>query len=135
MSVEIEFPIEFIVEGVPVSLQAKRAKTRENWVKRVRAAAAAQLPDNHFATEHPIEVTIFNFSDAKIETDLDNVIKPIRDALSGCIYIDDSQVEELVVQRFEPGRPIVLQDPSETLLEARGMMGPRVYIKIEQAGG
>ena len=32
--------------------------------------------------------------------DLDNRVKPILDALSGPVYIDDRQVDRLVVQRF-----------------------------------
>lgn len=135
MSVEIEFPIDFVVEGVPVSIQAKkRAKRKEAWISRIRAAAVAKLPQNHFAAEHPVEVTIFFFSDTEIGRDLDNVIKPILDALSGCVYIDDRQVEKLVIQRFERSRPIILKDPSETLAEAGEMEGPRVYIKVGEAG-
>jgi hypothetical protein len=47
MSVEIEFPLEFIVEGVPVSIQAKkRAKRKEEWISGVRSSAIATLPEN-----------------------------------------------------------------------------------------
>jgi crossover junction endodeoxyribonuclease RusA len=79
-------------------------------------------------------VTIFFFSDTEIGRDLDNVIKPILDALSGCVYIDDRQVEKLIIQRFEYGRLLILRDPSETLAEVREMDGPRIYIKVAKAG-
>lgn len=71
MNVEIQFPIEVIVEGT--SLQTKRAKTRENWMKRIRLAAGERLPQNHFSTDRPVEVTIFYFSDTKAEGDLDSI--------------------------------------------------------------
>jgi len=134
MSVEIEFPFEFIVEGVPVSLQAKRAKTRENWMNRIRVAARECLPPNHFATDHPMEVTIYYFSDTKAGGDLDNLIKPILDSLEGCIYIDDSQVERILIQRFEPCHIDVFEQVTEKLAEAREMGGQRVYIRIDESG-
>jgi hypothetical protein len=56
MSVEIEFPIEFMVPGVPLSLQASAA-SRENWKERIRIVARQLLPEGHFAAEGPMKVT------------------------------------------------------------------------------
>lgn len=38
-----------------------------------------------------MSVTIFYFPDGKMDGDIDNIIKPILDAMSAHIYIDDSQ--------------------------------------------
>jgi len=35
MSVEVEFPLEFLVAGTPVSLQAKRRESVDQWKARV----------------------------------------------------------------------------------------------------
>ncbi len=39
-----------------------------------------------------------------MQGDVDNIVKPILDALSKHIYNDDGQVERIWVQKFEPGR-------------------------------
>jgi hypothetical protein len=51
MSVEISFPLEFIVRGAPVSLQATRPKSKEAWKQRVKQASYEALPEGHFSTE------------------------------------------------------------------------------------
>ena len=47
---EIEFPIEFLVKGTPVSLQAKRPESREEWKVRVKTASTSVIPQPHFAS-------------------------------------------------------------------------------------
>lgn len=34
--------------------------------------------------------------------DIDNIVKPIMDALIGVIYLDDQTVERITAQKFEP---------------------------------
>jgi hypothetical protein len=51
MSIEIEFPVEFVVAGTPASLQTKRAQTRTAWRDRVRVASLMALPEGHFAAD------------------------------------------------------------------------------------
>ena len=76
-------------------------------------------------------VTIYYFTDAKMEGDIDNIIKPIVDSLNKIVYIDDSQVERIVVQKFEPGRLFSFQSPTPILSDALGETGPRVYLQID----
>ena len=66
-----------------------------------------------------------------MEGDLDNIVKPILDALSGLIYVDDAQVERILVQKFEPGRIATFSEPSAKLAEAVAKSGPRLYIKVD----
>ena len=130
MSVAIEFPVEVVVAGVPLSLPA-RARSKEAWKERIRAAAKKELPDGHFAAEEPIGVIIYYFSDAPANFDIDNIVKPIFDSLSGFIYLDDKQVERLVAQKFEPGRLFTFSSPSPKLADALDQTGPRVYLQID----
>src|SRR2546423_5151857 len=129
MSVEIQFPIEIVLKGVPLSLQAS-ARSRERWKKRLRDAAGAELPVPHFAAQEPIKVTIYYFPDAPMEGDIDNIVKPILDSLSRFVYVDDVQVERLWVQKFEPGRLFTFRDPSPSLATAIDTDGPRVYLQV-----
>ena len=128
--VEISFPLEFWLEGVPVSLQAS-ARSKEFWKGRVSAAAENALAKGHGATHGPVGVTIYYFPDARMEGDLDNILKPILDALGQVVYVDDQQVERIVVQKFEPGGASGFVDPSSVLIEAMEAAGPRVYLRID----
>jgi hypothetical protein len=47
------------------------------------------------------------------------------------VYVDDQQVERIVVQKFEPGRTFSFVDPSPRLLEAVEAAGPRTYVRID----
>lgn len=130
MSVEIEFPLEVVVQGVPLSLQAS-AQSRERWKERIRTVAQAELPEVHFAVEAPIKVTIYYFAAAPMQGDIDNIVKPILDSLGGFVYVDDVQVERVWVQKFEPGRLFTFKDPSPRLATALDTEGPRVYLHVD----
>ncbi len=99
---EIVFPIEFVVDGAPVSLQAKSPRSRNVWKDQVKAASKAVLPDGHWASRDRIAVTLFYFPAGPVQGDVDNIVKLILDALGRHIYADDAQVERVVVQKFEP---------------------------------
>lgn len=130
MSVEIEFPVEVMVPGVPLSLQAS-TRSKEEWKERIRAAARKELPEGHFAYEAPMKVTIYYFSDAPASVDIDNIVKPIFDSLNRFIYLDDKQVERLVVQKVEAGRLFTFTSPSPRLAETIETEGPRVYLQVD----
>jgi len=130
MSVEIDFPLEFIVPGTPVSLQATRAKSKEAWKQRVKDASYSVLPDGHFSTDGPVSVTLFYFPDTEMQGDIDNIVKPILDALSRHIYNDDKQVERVWVQKFEPGRIFQFTRPTEVLYEALTGEKPLLFVRL-----
>ena len=124
-------PLEFVVYGTAVSHQAKRPASRERWRGMVRDAAREELPDVHFAVEEPVAVTIYFFPQAEMQADIDNCAKPILDAMGSFVYIDDKQVERIVMQKFEPERPMEVRDePTPFLATALGAVVPVVYIKV-----
>lgn len=130
MSVEIHFPFEFIVEGTPVSLQATRRESIDRWKARIRDVSRPRLPEGHFATDAPLAVTLFYFPAAEMQGDIDNIVKPILDALSRHIYMDDRQVQRIVVQKFEPGRIFEFGSPGATLQDALNRPKPVLYIRL-----
>lgn len=127
---EIQFPIEFIVPGTPVSLQAARPATKEEWRRQVREASLAALPKPHFASGERVAVAIYNLPAGPMQGDLDNIVKLIIDALSRHIYIDDSQVERIVVHKLEPSRPFEFAAPTDVFAKALGAKRPVVYIRV-----
>ena len=90
MSVEIEFPLEFVVAGTPVSLQTKRRESLDEWKVRVVEASRTVLPEGYFATDDPLAITLYYFPDYETQGDIDNIVKPILDALGRHIYVDRS---------------------------------------------
>lgn len=55
--------------------------------------------------------------------------------MSRCVYVDDEQIERLVLQRFEPGRPVPVTDVTATLEVALESREPVIYVRIEAATG
>jgi crossover junction endodeoxyribonuclease RusA len=127
---EPEFPIEFLVEGTPVSLQTKRPEARNEWQARVKDASRAVLPEGHWATRGRVAATLFYFPNTAMQGDIDNIVKPILDALGRHIYLDDSQVERVVVQKFEPGNVFPFIAPTTTLEEALNRPKPLLYVRL-----
>jgi crossover junction endodeoxyribonuclease RusA len=77
MSVEIEFPLEFLVAGTPVSHQAKRRDSVDQWKARVIDASRSSLPQGHFATGNPVAAILFYFPAAEMAGDIDNIERSI----------------------------------------------------------
>jgi len=127
---ELAFPIEFLVAGIPVSAGATRPKSRTEWKARVKAASTVVLPDGHWASKGRMAVTLYYFPTAPMQGDVDNIIKLVLDALSRHIYVDDSQVERIVVQKFEPGNGFGFRSPSTTLGEALDREEPVLYVRV-----
>lgn len=127
---EIEFPLEFLVAGTPVSLSAKRRESVDQWKALVIDATRAVLPEGHFATEGPVAATLFYFPVAEMAGDIDNIVKPVLDALGRHIYLDDKQVHRVLVQKFEPGNIFGFGAPSPTLQDALDRAKPVLYVRL-----
>jgi crossover junction endodeoxyribonuclease RusA len=130
MSVEIQFPLEFVVDGTPVSLQAKRRASIDQWKSRIIEASRAVLPEGHFATEAPLAITLFYFPADSMEGDLDNIVKFILDALDKHIYLNDRQIHRILVQKFEPENVFDFASPSSTLKDALNKPKPMLYVRL-----
>lgn len=128
--IDIQFPLEFLIKGTPVSLQADRKKSRENWASRVRRSCKTVLPRSHLLTDSRLSVTIYYFPSDRMQGDIDNIVKPILDALTNLVYFDDHQIDRVVVQRFEPDRILGFQRPSVVLSRALEGERPVTYMKI-----
>jgi crossover junction endodeoxyribonuclease RusA len=127
---EIVFPIEFVVDGTPVSSQAKRPESRKEWKDRVKTASRSTLPEGHWASADRIAVTLFYFPAARGQGDVDNIVKLVLDALCKHIYMDDAQVERVVVQKFEPGNVFPFSSPSSGLETALSRAKPVLYVRL-----
>lgn len=124
-----DLPIEFIIRGTAISLQASGA-SREAWKATVKAAGAGVVPPGSWALTDRVAVTIYYFPEGEMVGDVDNIVKPILDAMCQFIYVDDHQVERVVVQKFEPDRIFTFSAPSPALVDALAAEGSVVYIRV-----
>jgi hypothetical protein len=127
---EIAFPIEFSVPGTPVSFQAKSAAAKLAWKDRVRAASLSALPQPHFASGKRMSVVLYYLPQDRVEGDVDNIVKLVLDAMSAHIYLDDAQVERVVVQKFEPGNLFQFSNPSAGLVAALTGEKSVLYVRV-----
>ncbi len=66
-----------------------------------------------------------------MEGDIDNIVKPIMDALIGIAYPDDRFVERIVAQKFEPDTDWAFASPSDQLAAALDKPVPVVYVRVD----
>ena len=76
-------PFEFTTKGPPISLQAKSA-SRNRWKAAVSTAANAVIVHGAVPTTDEVAISITYYYDGDTP-DVDNIIKPIQDALIGII--------------------------------------------------
>lgn len=81
--------------------------------------------------ERPLALSIYYFTAAPMEGDVDNIVKPIMDALIGTAYQDDAVIERVVVQKFEPDFYWAFEEPSGMLSAALDTDAPVVYVRVD----
>jgi crossover junction endodeoxyribonuclease RusA len=93
--------VEFVVLGTPSTAQTgrARAKRRAAWKEKVAAAARArwQAAPLGFGVEASVVIVYFHVD--RVVADVDSIIKPILDALTGVVYMDDKQVVQVTARR------------------------------------
>lgn len=92
------FPFEFIIDGPPVSQQARRRDRLRLWKAIVRHEAEKEWPAGEPPFDGVAVLKVTYFYDA-VSVDVDNIVKPIQDALVGLVYIDDSQVSDMICRK------------------------------------
>ncbi|MDH4412675.1 MAG: RusA family crossover junction endodeoxyribonuclease [Rhizobium sp.] len=135
---DILFPFDFFVLGTPLSLQARSTSLRR-WKDTVAQAAAARIRERDIQTfllPSSLAITIYCFPIAPMGGDIDNIVKPILDALIGVVYLDDRMIEMVTVQKFEPEVAWEISSQSQQLaltldhLSASEASTPVVYVHI-----
>jgi Holliday junction resolvase RusA-like endonuclease len=130
---EALYPLEILMERVPLSLKAK-PDSRKRWMGEVANAARERQRETYelgFLDHRPLAATIYYFPSAPMEGDIDNIVKPIMDSLKGVAYLDDKVVERVIVQKFEPEGGWEFSGPSDRLAAALDRSPPVVYVRID----
>lgn len=124
-------PFELVMAGAPVSNQTRRGQRRRDWVRELQQAARQE-----WGTEPPhartVAVTITYFYDGH-SPDVDNIPKPILDALKGIVYDDDRRVSDLLCRKRELSGDLLVRNPSEAVLDSLGDGEPFLHIGVAEA--
>lgn len=67
------------------------------------------------ATEY-VQIKVTYFYEA-VSMDVDNIVKPIQDALVGLVYVDDEQVTDIVVRKRHINNAFTSEHMSPVLIE------------------
>jgi len=122
------FPFEFVIAGPPLSLQTRNRQRYQAWKDAVRGAAAARWPATLAPTSESVKIRITYYYDRN-SPDVDNIIKPIQDALNGLIYVDDRQVIETTSRRRRRDRSFRISVMSPVL--AAGIEQDVEFLHVE----
>ena len=125
-------PFEFTVDGPPVSQQARRRERIRQWISEVRAAAHQRWPSEELPTTRPITLTIIYLFDS-VSADVDNIIKPIADALKNMVYVDDEQLTDVICRKRDLNGDIRIENPSRLLAERLTYGNEFLYVMVEEA--
>ncbi len=123
--------IHLIVPGTPVSCQSKRESLRR-WKEKVAAVARAHVSRPQSGNDLAIAITYFFRVPPRCDTD--NLSKPICDALSKIVYLDDRQIAERLARRVSLNGPFFLSGMPPQLALALCVGDEFVHIKILKAG-
>ena len=125
-------PFEFVVNGPPVSAQARRRLRVHNWVETVRQEAMNYWPTGEAPVAGAILVEIVYLYEGT-GMDVDNIIKPIQDALKGLVYRDDEQATDLVSRKRSLDLDLRVSDPSDVLAEGFDRGREFSYVVVREA--
>jgi len=123
-------PFEFTIPGPPVSAQTKNRQRLQQWKQDVRAAAQAQVPVGSQLTDAQVQVAITYYYEGDTP-DVDNIIKPIQDALVGVVVIDDDQVHQTKSWKRALNGSYQIKGASGVLLLAFAAGSQFLHIRVE----
>lgn len=89
---------------VPKSVQADKI---EKYKQSLRNAAKREFTDAPTG-DTPLYVRIIWFARKKGGPDVDNIVKPILDALDGVVYRSDSQIGQCLSTRIDLSKPYTI---------------------------
>lgn len=86
----------------------------------------------HLSADGPVCITLVYLYD-EVALDVDNIVKPIQDALTGLAFSDDSMVTDVVIRRRPLGGTFDLSRASPALIEGFEFGGEFVYVHVADA--
>ena len=129
-------PFEFVVFDRPRSQGSSNAQRGGPWQTKVKNAAAARWgtqPPVADALAVSIAYLSVNFQPGGSHPDIDNIAKPIVDALEGLIYINDAAVTDVLCRRRDLYGDLQILHPSQLLLVSAMRNVEFVHVIVDNA--
>ncbi|HQU43195.1 MAG TPA: RusA family crossover junction endodeoxyribonuclease [Pirellulales bacterium] len=127
--------LEFVVLGPPISNQQSKIpgkKKLEAWRARVAGEAQIQWPRPLLMGE--LKAIIINFfAGDRPSVDVDNMSKPILDAMQAVVYHDDRQIRQAELIHSRIGAPYSVVGTSQVILNALHAGQQFVYVRVENS--
>ena len=127
-------PFEFVIDGPPISQQARRRERVRQWRDEVRRVAEQYWPAGELPATGPIMLSIAYFYE-NASMDIDNIPKPIADALKELVYLDDEQLTDVLCHKRNLTNSLRIENPSGALGEGIDRGHEFLYIVVEEAPG
>jgi crossover junction endodeoxyribonuclease RusA len=125
-------PFEFLIRSRPVSQQTRRRERLREWKEFVRREATRYWSSTHVPANGPVCITlVYMYDEAAL--DVDNIIKPIQDALVGLAFPDDSLVTDVISRRRQLRGTFDLSRVSPVLIEGFAYGDEFVYVHVSDA--
>jgi endodeoxyribonuclease RusA len=123
---------EFVVSRRAVSAQTGKRVNYQVWKKLVRVEAERRWAGEVFPPTAGLRLTVVAlcYTDT---VDVDNLIKPIQDALVGLVYATDKRVTDVDSHRRFFTDPMDVRLVPPLLRDAWLQFGEFVYIRVEEA--
>jgi crossover junction endodeoxyribonuclease RusA len=123
---------EFVVPGIPRTIQTKRATSRDEWKQKVASQASEKLAIGTSYIQESCSATIIYFYRGSTELDVDGIAKLILDGLKQIVYDDDKIVEQILVRKTNQ-IGLQLSNPPPVLADALLANDNLVYVRIDNA--
>ena len=90
--------LDVCIHGQPISAQTSRRLTLGDWKQKVRSACEAAWPKDQALLDGPVRLRVTYYCES-LAGDVDNLVKPIQDALQGVVYRNDRQISDVTGRR------------------------------------
>lgn len=122
--------LEYVVVGVPISNQSAGSSALQAWWASVEAEARRNWAGAPLRGK--LKAVIINFHTGdKPSLDLDNMSKPILDAMQQIVYDDDRQIRQVELTHVRIDAPFVFVGASKLIVAAVQAGNEFVYVRIE----
>jgi Holliday junction resolvase RusA-like endonuclease len=125
-------PFEFVIPQRPVSQQARRQARVREWKEFVAHHARLAMREPRALAIDPIAISVLYVYD-EAALDVDNVLKPIQDALIGVLLDDDSIVTDVEICRRWRGTTFTIGMVTPVLASGLELGGEFVYVLLKDA--
>lgn len=109
------------MDGPPVSQQTRRRDRLKAWKAIVRQEAEKYWSSSQPPATGLVMLKLTYFYDS-VAMDVDNIVKPIQDAIIGLAYVDEEQITDVLVRKRDLSGNFKVENTTPILAEgfARG---------------